>query len=216
VWKITGFSSVTPAALPNAGTGPAGGGSDGLTLSTAVGRREYAAPAESDPIATVDALFAALNSGDAATAAAFFADTAVSGDAVGRAAIRARVELGIAAGFKHTRISGKVFDDGHVDVVDEVRGPFHALVARTYEFDGMGKIVLSKEQRSVVLSDDSAAPSQQQAITVANTGTGPDRDDRDVRLLLLALFALGVCFAAGGAVARRSARRALHDGLSVD
>ncbi len=161
-----------------------------------------------DPIATVDGLFAALNRGDAAAAAAFYADNAVSGDAVGKDAIRAKVELGITVGFKHTRISGQVFDDGHVEVVDEVRGPFHALVTRTYEFDGAGRIVFTKELRSTVLSDDAAAPSQQQATGAPNTGTGQNRGDRDGGVLPLALLALGVCVAAVGVGVRAWSRRA--------
>ncbi len=177
-----------------------------LTAPAALGRAHASPAAKSDPFATVDGLFTALNSGDAAAAAAFFAADAVSGDAVGKVAILAKVELGIAAGLKHTRISGQVFDDGHVDVVDEVRGPFHALVVRSYEFDGAGKIVLSKELRGVVLSYGDGAPGQQ-TITASNTGSGPQRDDRGAGLLLLGLFGFGVCFVAGGAAARVSARQ---------
>jgi len=180
----------------------------GIAAPAALGRAGASTAPGPDPIATVDGLFAALNSGDAAAAAACYADNAVSGDAVGKAAVRAKVELGIAAGFKHTRISSQVFDDGHVEVVDEVRGPFHALVTRTYEFDSAGKIVLSKELRSVVLSDDSAAP--ELATTAPNTGVGSNRDDRLVGLLPLGLLAVGLCVAAGGAGVRvrASARRA--------
>ena len=168
--------------------------------------------ASSGPLASIDGLFAALNIGDAAAAAAFYADNAVAGDAVGKAAIRARLEAGIAAGIKHARISGQVFDDGHVEVVDEVRGPFHALVTRRYEFDNVGNVKLSKELRSQLLDGDSAAP-----ISAPNTGTGPGHVHRGRWLATwLVIGAAGIAFvAAGGSAVRRRRECVPVDDLAV-